>query len=84
MSIFSLPAYIDVLKTFLKLLNINFDIIYISETRLNAKTSLTTNINIPGYYTEQTFTELRSNLNIYNPNEPESTFVEFLFQTSRI
>ena len=54
MNISSLPAHIDDLKTFLKPLNINLHIICNSESRLNTKTSLITNINILDYDSEQT------------------------------
>ena len=58
MNISSIPTHIDDLKTFLNLLNINFNIIFIYESRLSTKTSFTTNINITHYNIEQTPTEL--------------------------
>ena len=58
MNISSIPAHIDDLKTFLNFLNINFNIIFIYESRLSTKTSFTTNINITRYNIEQTPTEL--------------------------
>ena len=58
MDISSIPAHIDDLKTFLNLLNMNFNIICIYEGRLSTKTSFTININITCYNIEQRPTEL--------------------------
>ena len=52
-----LPVQANDLKTFLNLLNTNFNVICIYESRISAKTSLTTSINICGYNIEQTPTE---------------------------
>ena len=57
LNISSLPAHVNELKTLLSQVDTKFDIIYISESRISMKNSLTTNIDIPGYNTEQPPTE---------------------------
>ena len=52
-----LSAHIDDLQTFLKSTKIEFDIIYISESRLSTKIPATTNAEIAGYNIEQTPTD---------------------------
>ena len=57
MNISSLSAHLDELDTMLTLLNQEFSIIGISETRIKKDFQLPTNINIEGYSIEQTPTE---------------------------
>ena len=57
LNISSLSCHINDLVNFLALLNTKFDVICITETRLSHKNPITTNIELPGYNTEQTPTE---------------------------
>ena len=57
LNISSLSCHINDLVDFLALLNTKFDVICITETRLSHKNPITTNIELPGYNTEQTPTE---------------------------
>ena len=57
LNISSLSAHVNELKTLLSQVDTKFDTICISESRISRKNSLTTNIDIPGYNTEQNPTE---------------------------
>ena len=56
----SLSSHINVLATFLNLVETKFDITCITESRLSQKNPLTSNINIPGYNIEYTLAEASS------------------------
>ena len=57
LNISSLSSHINELKLLLPSFNLNFDIIYITESRITESNLPTSNIHIPGYNTEQTPTE---------------------------
>ena len=94
LNIHSIQAHFEDLLILLNSLNIKFDVIALSESKLNDEP--TTNINIPGYHPPIfTFTEStkggtmlyveeninfkpRKDLEIYDPKNLESTFIEII------
>ena len=94
LNIHSIQAHFEDLLILLNSLNIKFDVIALSESKLNNEP--TTNINIPGYHPPIfTFTEStkggtmlyveeninfkpRKDLEIYDPKNLESTFIEII------
>ena len=56
-NIASLQSHIDELRELVRLLNHSFDVIGISETKIQQDINYTSNIEIEGYYLEQTRTE---------------------------
>ena len=98
-TIASLNAHIDDLKSVMARLNFNFDIIGISEHKILKDTSPSNNINISGYKeftyepTETDFggtgfyikdnLDQRIDLQINSPKDCESMFIEIIFPTKK-
>ena len=57
LNILYIASHIDDLKTFLSLLDVKFEIICISESRITKALPLITSINLLGYNIEQTTAE---------------------------
>ena len=60
LNISSLPLHINELKNFISFFKYKFDIIYLSESRITKRNTLTTNIDISGYSIEHTPTESKA------------------------